>query len=82
MVAWLRIAVMLVVALAVVACLDYFGVVSVLGQRSADRADLAEIRSRELFWFAIFVAVMLTALLAAARRAKDRLRQAVVHPRH
>ena len=68
MIMWLRLAGALAVTLTAIGALEYFGVGSLLGGRSADDAPAAAGRSRELFWSMIFVVVMATSLLAAARR--------------
>jgi hypothetical protein len=65
---WLRLAGALLVTLAVLGCLDHWGVNSLVGGRSEDVAPAAHGRPREIFWFMIFAIVMATALLAAARR--------------
>jgi hypothetical protein len=74
---WLRLAGALLVTLAAIGALEYFGVSRLLGGRSPDEAPAAAGKSRELFWLAIFFVVMATSLLAAARRVAGRLRQAV-----
>ena len=75
---WLRIGGALLVTVAMVACLEYFGVSQLLGGRSADEVQHdAQSRARELFWFMIFAVVMATALLAAVRRWTRHLRRAV-----
>lgn len=77
MVMWLRIGGVLAITLAVVASLEYFGVSALLGGRGADDMhEAAHGRARELFWFAIFTVVMLTAVLAAMRRWTCHLRRA------
>jgi hypothetical protein len=76
MMIWLRLAGALLVAVAALGFLDYFGVWHALGDRSAEDAPEAAHRSRELFWFMIFLAVMATAVLAAARRWAEALRRA------
>jgi hypothetical protein len=74
---WLRLAGALLVTLAAIGALEFFGVSRLLGGRSPDEAPAAAGPSRELFWLAIFFVVMATSLLAAARRVVGRLRQAV-----
>lgn len=74
MVMWLRLAGALLVTLAALGCLDYFGVWQALGGRTAEDAPETAHRTRELFWLMIFVAVMATAFLAAARRWTSHLR--------
>jgi hypothetical protein len=75
---WLRLAGALLVTLAAIGVLEYFGVSRLLGGRSPDEVqEAAHGRTRELFWLAIFFVVMATSLLAAARRSVGRLRQAV-----
>jgi hypothetical protein len=69
MIMWLRLGGALLVTLVAIGALEYFGVGRMLGGRSADETSAAaQERARELFWLAIFVVVMATALLAAARR--------------
>jgi hypothetical protein len=65
---WLRLGGALLVTLAALGCLDYFGGWSLLGGRSPEDAPATAHRTRQLFWFVIFALVMATALLAAARR--------------
>ena len=78
MIMWLRLAGALLVTLAAIGALEYFGVSRLLGGRSPDEVqEAAHGRTRELFWLAIFFVVMATSLLAAARRVAGRLRQAV-----
>ena len=74
---WLRIGGALLITLAVMACLEYFGISSLLSGRSADQVQHdAESRTRELFWFMIVALVMATSLLAAVRRWTGHLRRA------
>ncbi|MDB5467166.1 MAG: hypothetical protein JWQ46_1928 [Phenylobacterium sp.] len=82
MVMWLRLGGALLITLLVMGGLEYFGVNSLLGGRSADDVqDAAHGRTRELFWFMIFALVMATSLLAAARRWAGQLRRvSVVSP--
>jgi hypothetical protein len=69
MIMWLRLAGALLVTLAAIGALEYFGVSRLLGGRTADDASpAAQERARELFWLMIFFVVMATSLLAAARR--------------
>ena len=78
---WLRLAGALLVTLAAIGALEYFGVSRLLGGRSPDEVqEAAHGRTRELFWLVIFFVVMATSLLAAARRVAGRLRQAVKVP--
>jgi hypothetical protein len=74
---WLRLAGALLVTLAAIGALEYFGVSRLLGGRSPDEAPAAYGPNREIFWLAIFFVVMATSLLAAARRVVGRARQAV-----
>ena len=75
---WLRLAGALLVTLAAIGALEYFGVSRVLGGRSPDAVgEAAHGRTGALFWLMIFFVVMATSLLAAARRVAGRLRQAV-----
>jgi hypothetical protein len=74
---WLRIGGALLITVAVMACLEYFGVSSILGGRSADEVQHdAQSRAREFFWFMIFTVVMATSVLAAVRRCTADLRRA------
>jgi len=68
MIMWLRLAGALVVTLGAIGALEYFGVSTLLGGRSAEVQEAAHTRARELFWLMIFFVVMATSLLAAARR--------------
>jgi hypothetical protein len=78
---WLRLAGALLVTLAAIGALEYFGVSRLLGGRSPNEVqEAAHGRTRELFWLAIFFVVMATSLLAAARRVAGRMRQAVRLP--
>ncbi len=79
MIMWVRVAGALALTWAALGCLDYFGVIALLGGRSGDDAVHQEAQqtwSRDLFWFAIFAVVMATALLAAARRGAGHLKNA------
>jgi hypothetical protein len=78
MVMWLRLGAALLVTLAVMACLEYFGVGSFLSGRSADEVQHdAQSRARELFWFIIFGVVMFMSVVAALRRWTEQLRHAL-----
>lgn len=72
---WLRLIAGLLVSLAALGFLDYFGILAALTGRSAEDAPENAHRARELFWFAIFLAVMVTALWAALRRWAGLLRR-------
>ena len=75
---WLRLAGALLVTLAAIGALEYFGVSRLLGGRSPDEVqEAAHGRTRELFWLMIFFVVMATSLLAAARRWAGQLRRAM-----
>jgi hypothetical protein len=75
---WLRLAGALLVTLAAIGALEYFGVSRLLGGRSPDEVqEAAHGRTREIFWLMIFFVVMATALLAAARRWAGQLRRAM-----
>ncbi len=79
MVMWLRLGAALLVTVAVMAALEYFGVSPLLGGRSADEVQHdAQSRARELFWFAIFSVVMVMSVVAALRRWSGQLRHALV----
>jgi hypothetical protein len=78
---WLRLAGALLVTLAAIGALEYFGVSRLLGGRSPDEATAAAGRNRELFWLLIFFVVMATSLLAAARRWAGHLKRAMTQPR-
>jgi hypothetical protein len=78
---WLRLVGALLVTLAAIGALEYFGVSRLLGGRSAGEVqEAAHGRTRELFWLMIFFVVMATSLLAAARRWAGQLRRAVSRP--
>ena len=75
---WLRLAGALLVTLAAIGALEYFGVSRVLGGRAPDEVgEAAHGRAGELFWLMIFFVVMATSLLAAARRWVGHLKRAV-----
>ncbi|HEX4711608.1 hypothetical protein [Phenylobacterium sp.] len=76
---WLRLAGALLVTLATIGALEYFGVSRALGGRSPDEVGdaAAHARAGELFWLMIFFVVMATSMLAAARRWAGHLRRAV-----
>jgi hypothetical protein len=79
MIMWLRLGGALLVTVAVIACLEYFGVSSLLGGRSADDMQHdAQARAREIFWFAIFAVVMAMSVVAAVRRWSGQLRHALL----
>ena len=77
MIMWLRLAGALLVTLAAIGALEYFGVSRLLGGRTPDEAPSAAGRAGELFWLLIFFVVMATSLLAAARRWAGQLRRAM-----
>jgi hypothetical protein len=78
---WLRLVGALVVTLAAIGALEYFGVSRLIGGRSPDEVqEAAHGRTREIFWLMIFFVVMATSLLAAARRWAGQLRRAVSRP--
>jgi hypothetical protein len=78
MIMWLRLGAALLVTFAAIGCLEYFGLSSLFGGRSADEMQHdAESRARELFWVAIFAVVMVMAVVAALRRWADQLRHAL-----
>jgi hypothetical protein len=76
MIVWLRLAGASVLALAALGALDYYGVFSLFGDSSSERADVTAHRVRELFWYAIFLVVMATAVWSAARRFAEKLAKA------
>jgi hypothetical protein len=83
MVMWLRIGGALLITLAGMAALEYLGVGSLLGGRSAEEAQReAHARAGELFWLLIFTVVMATAFFTAMRRWLGHLKRAVVPARH
>jgi hypothetical protein len=78
MIMWLRLGGALLVTVAAMASLEYFGVSSILGGRSADEVQHdAQSRARELFWFVIFGVVMFMSVVAALRRWAGQLRHAL-----
>ncbi|HEX5263416.1 MAG TPA: hypothetical protein VFW13_07815 [Phenylobacterium sp.] len=80
---WLRLAGALLVTLAAIGALEYFGVSRLLGGRAPDDAPAsAPGRLGELFWLAIFFVVMGTSLLAAARRWAGHLQRALAIKPH
>ncbi len=75
---WLRLAGALIVTLAAIGALEFFGVSRLVGGRSPNEVqEAANGRTRELFWLLIFVVVMATSLLAAARRWAGQLKRAM-----
>jgi hypothetical protein len=76
---WLRLAGALLVTLAAIGALEYFGVSRLLGGRTPEEAPSAG-RSGEVFWLVIFFVVMATSLLAAARRWAGQLKRALARP--
>ena len=82
MIMWLRLAGAVVVTLAAIGALEYFGVSRILGPRAPDEAPAAAYApAREIFWVMIFFVVMATSLLAAARRWAGHLKRALAGPR-
>jgi hypothetical protein len=78
---WLRLVGALLVTLAAIGALEYFGVSRLLGGRAPDEAPAAAYGpSREIFWLLIFFVVMATSLLAAARRWAGQLKRALTRP--
>lgn len=80
MLMWTRVIGALALTWAALGALDYFEVTGLLGGRSGDdavRHQAQQAWTRDLFWFGIFAIVMLTALLAAARRGAGQLKRAV-----
>ncbi|WP_394763782.1 hypothetical protein [Phenylobacterium sp.] len=78
MIMWLRLAGALIVTLAAIGALEFFGVSRLVGGRSPNEVqEAANGRTRELFWLLIFVVVMATSLLAAARRWAGQLKRAM-----
>ena len=77
---WLRLAGALLVTLAAIGAWEIFGVSRMLGGRTPDDARSAAYGRGELFWLLIFLVVMATSLLAAARRWAGHLKRAVVAP--
>ncbi len=74
---WLRLAGALLVTLAAIGALEYFGVSRILGGRAPDDTPAAAHgRLGEFFWLMMFFVVMGTSLLAAARRWAGHLRRA------
>jgi len=70
---WLRLSGVSLAVVGLLVCLDYYGVLSLAGDSSAERAEATAHRTRELFWQVIFLLVWLTAVWAAARRMLERL---------
>ena len=82
MIMWLRLAGALVVTLAAIGALEYFGVSRMLGGRTPEDAPAAAYApAREIFWVMIFFVVMATSLLAAGRRWAGQLKRAVARKR-
>jgi hypothetical protein len=78
---WLRLGGALLITLLVMAALEYFGVSSIIGGRSAEDAqpDL-DGKLGQAFWFAMFGIVMLMSFVAAVRRWIGHLRRALAQP--
>ena len=75
---WLRLAGALLVTLAAIGALEYFGVSRVLGGRTPEDAPAAAYApAREIFWVMIFFVVMATSVLAACRRWAGQLKRAI-----
>lgn len=74
---WLRLAGALLVTLAAIGAWEIFGVSRMLGGRTPDDARSAAYGRGELFWLLIFLVVMATSLLAAARRWAGHVKRAV-----
>lgn len=84
MIMWIRVLGALAFTWAALGCLDYFGVIALIGGRSGDDAvhnEAQQTWARDLFWLGIFAIVMATSLLAAARRGAGHLKRAVVDAR-
>ena len=82
MIMWLRLAGALLVTLAAIGALEYFGVSRILGPRAPEETPAAAYApAREIFWVMIFFVVMATSLLAAARRWAGHLKRALAGPR-
>lgn len=80
MLMWTRVIGALALTWVALGFLDYFGVTALVGGRSGDDAvhhHAQQTWTRDLFWFGIFAIVMLTALLAAARRGAGQLTRVV-----
>ena len=78
---WLRLGGALLITLLVMAALEYFGVSSIIGGRSADEAqhDL-DGKLGQGFWFFMFGLVMFMSMVAAVRRWTGHLRRALAPP--
>ena len=75
---WLRLAGAVAATLIVLGLLEALGASGLFGGRAPDEVQgAARGRSREVFWFLIFVVVMATSLLAAVRRWAGLLRRGV-----
>ena len=76
---WLRLGGALLITILVMAALEYFGVSSILGGRSAEDAQHnLDGRLSQLFWLGVFTVVMVMSLVAAVRRWAGHLRRALV----
>jgi hypothetical protein len=73
MLIWLRLALGLAAGLVLLTVLDALGLWALFNAPRPDDADAAHRQSGEFLWSAIFLLVMATALLAAARRGASRL---------
>ena len=80
MLIWLRFGIALAVGLVLLTVIDALGLWALFSSARPDDADAAPGRNGEFVWLMIFLLVMATSLLAAARRGAGHLRRAVTGP--
>jgi hypothetical protein len=73
----LRLVAALAAGLVLLTVMDAIGLWALFSVPRPDEAETAHGRSGEFLWTAIFLLVMATALLAAARRGADQLRRVI-----
>lgn len=79
---WLRLAGALLVTVAALGAFEYFGISRLVGGQAPDDVrEAAHGRGRELFWFAVFLVVMATALVSALRRSATNLYRGLIPDR-
>ena len=78
MLIWLRLAMALGAGLVLLTVLDALGLWAFFNAPRPDDAETAHGRSGEFLWMAIFLVVMATALLAAARRGAAHFRRLII----
>ena len=80
MLIWLRLGIALAASLVLLTVLDALGLWALFSSAPPDEPQTAQGRSGEFVWMMIFLLVMATSLLAAARRGAGCLRRSLVRP--